>query len=275
MKIYKRIFDNWKKEQTRILHQYGFDVAEGCDVFKIYDKNVYFELRDLFKKWDSSETLGIDFTKKEILSAQYCIINKWRPYGYPMPDDDFGYLNLTYDKDKMCNKCGSNSVQKDVFRVRKVPKYPMWCLEWVYDELFVRKDLYEKIFKPLGIECRSLRKYKDDSVIDSYVQLVIPVIEEPLDLSSYQSQKCSVCGTVKYDVEVQGYFPLQEHPLPYIYKSKEYFGDGFDADRKIFVSGKVRDLMIENGLIKLIDFVPCAKSNELDILNQDLLEWEK
>lgn len=274
MKLYKRIFNNWEKEQTQILHQYGFDVEEGCDVFKIYDKNVYFELRDLLKKWDSSETLGIDFTKKEILSAQYCIINKWQPFGYPMPDDDAGYLHLTYDKDKMCDKCWLDKIQKSDFRVRKVPKYPMWSLEWVYDELFVRKDLYEKIFKPLGIECRSLRKYKDDSVIDSYVQLVIPVIEEPLDLYSYQSQKCSVCGTVKYDVEVQGYFPLQEHPLPYIYKSKEFFGDGYASIRRIFVSGKLRDLMIENGLIKVNDLVPCATPEEVIIKNQGRKEWE-
>lgn len=139
----------------------------------------------------------------------------------------------------------------------------------------MRVDLYEKIFKPLGIACRPLRKYKDGSVIESFVQLVLPVIDEPLELSYYESLTCPECGETKYDAMTCGYYPLQEHPLPFIYKSKEFFGSGFSANRKIFVSAYLRDLMIEKGMMKHQNFVPCAKAEELGIRNLGLMEWSK
>ena len=280
MKILRQITNNWDKNQVEILRQHNIDAKEKNenDLFNIYhiniyDLNTYMQLKPNFEKWEVSDWVGVKFTKKEILSSEYCIIQYWNQYGYPMPDHDGSYLYKTYETKDMCNECGIDLVQKDDFRVRKVPKYPIWGLGWVFDEFFVRTDLYEKIFKPLGIECRPLRKYKDDSIIESYVQLVIPVIDEPLDLSLYKSQKCPICGVTKYEARTYGYYPLQEHPLPYIYKSKEFFGDGFSASRKIFLSAFLRDLMIENKMMGYRYFVPCAKAEELSIKNTGIMEW--
>ena len=276
MKFYRQITSNWDENQVKILRQYNIDVDKGINRINIYDLDLYKQLIPLFEMWDVGlDFLGEDFTKREIVSAEYCIIKSWNSCGYPMPDYNMGYLYNTYEKKYMCSVCGIDMVQKDDFRVRKVPKYPIWGLGWIFDEFFVRTDLYEKIFKPLGIGCRPLRKYKDDSIIDSYVQLVIPVIDEPLDLSSYESQTCPKCRETKYEAKTYGYYPLQEHPLPYIYKSKEYFGDGFSANRKIFVSALVRDKMIENGMMGFRNFVPCAKAEELSIKNQGITEWKK
>ena len=275
MKFYRQITSNWDENQVKILRQYNIDVDKGINRINIYDLDLYKQLIPLFEMWDVGlDFLGEDFTKREIVSAEYCIIKSWNSCGYPMPDYNMGYLYNTYEKKYVCSVCGIDKVQKDDFRVRKVPKYPIWGLGWIFDEFFVRTDLYEKIFKPLGIGCRPLRKYKDDSIIDSYVQLVIPVIDEPLDLSSYKSQTCPKCGETKYEAKTYGYYPQQEHPLPYIDKSKEFFGDGFSANRKIFVSALVRDKMIENGMLKYRDFVPCAKSEELSVKNQNMLEWQ-
>lgn len=273
MKVYRKISDNWDKNQVEILHRYNIDVQEGIDRFDISDLNLYKDLKPLLDKWEVIDNLGTEFTKKEVLSAEYCVLVGWNSFGYPMPDNDLGYLYKTYETKYMCHVCGIGTVQKEDFRVKKVPKYPIWGLEWVFDELFVHTDLYEKFFKPLGIACRPLRKYKDDSIIDSYVQLVIPVIEESLDLTLYEPEICKECGVTKYTPKIRGYYPLHKHPLPYIYKSKEYFGGGFSADRKIFVSALVRDFMIESGMLKYYYFVPCAKSEDLDIKNQDLLKW--
>ena len=274
MKIYRSISHYWEKDQVHILRQFNIDVQEGSNGFNLYDVKIYSELAPLFMKWDVLDTLGFEFTKKEVLSSDYCVIDRWNLFGYPMPDNDGSYLYKTYDTKEMCRECGVGLEQKDDFRVKKVPKYPFWGLGWIFDEFFVRTDLYEKIFKPLGIGCRPLRKYKDDSIIDSYVQLVIPVIDESLDLSLYDPQTCAKCGVTKYDAKVHGFYPLHHHPLPYIYKSKEFFGDGFSANRKIFVSALVRDKMIENGMLKYRDFVPCAKSEELSVKNQNMLEWQ-
>lgn len=274
MKFFRQITSNWDEEQVAILRQHNIKIDVGIDRINIYDLNLYKSLIPLFEKWEADlDFIGTDFTKKEILSANYCIIKSWNSFGYPMPDNDMGYLYNTYDTNKMCDECGIGLIQKDDFRVRKVPKYPFWGLGWIFDEFFVRTDLYEKIFKPLGIECRPLRKYKDDSIIDSYVQLVIPVIDEPLDLLTYDSELCPKCGMTKNNPKTHGYYPLQETPLPYIYKSKEYFGSGFRAFRRIYVSSYLRDMMIEKGMMRCRYFVPCAKSEELSIKNKGMMEW--
>ncbi len=276
MKFFRQITSNWNEEQVAILRQYNIKVDVGIGRFNIYDLSLYKELKPLFKKWEINlDFLGQDFTKKEILSADYCMIKSWNLFGYPMPDNDLGYLYHTYDTKNMCDECGIGIYQIADFRVIKVPKYPIWGLGWIFDEFFVRTDLYVKIFKPLGVKCRPLRKYKDDSIIDSYVQLVIPVIEEPLDLSTYDIDLCPKCGMTKYNPKTHGYYPLQEHPLPYIYKTKEHFGDGFSSFRRVFVSSYLRDLMIENGMMRFRHFVPCAKSEELCTKNKGMMEWLK
>lgn len=246
---------NWDENQVEILRSYNIKVNAGCDRFEIYDDKIYDELKPLFDKWNVMESFGWDFSKSEILSAKYCIIGSIRDYGYPMPDNDMTWVSNTYKS--FCNKCGIHTLQIEDFRVKKVPKYPIWRLTWVPDELFVRKDLYEKVFKPLGIECRNIRNYKTNEVIDSCVQLIIPVINDTIDVSTHESQKCPHCGVTKYDAKLHGFFPLQEEPLPYIYKSKEFFGPGALAYRKIFVSALVRDLMIENKILSYKWFVPC------------------
>lgn len=160
MKVYRKISDNWDKNQVEILHRYNIDVQEGIDRFDISDLNLYKDLKPLLDKWEVIDILGTEFTKKEVLSAEYCVLVDWKSFGYPMPDNDLGYLYKTYETKYMCHVCGIGTVQKEDFRVKKVPKYPIWGLEWVFDELFVHTDLYEKFFKPLGIACRPLRKYK-------------------------------------------------------------------------------------------------------------------
>lgn len=255
MKQYRKIIKTFDKSQIEILRQHNINVEVGDESIEL-ELDLYQKLKPYIDGWKAIDVPGVQFTKKEILSAQYCIINRWKTCGYPMPDNDFTWLDNTYES--WCSECGTPSLQKEDFRVKKLPQYPLWGLIWVYDEFFVRTDLYEKYFKPLNIECRSVRMYKNDSIADSYVQLVIPVIEEPLDLSSYSSQICSKCGERKYDAKILGFFPLQEHPLPHIYKSLEHFGDGALSSRKVFVSAEIRDVLINNKFLRLDCFVPCA-----------------
>lgn len=276
MKIYRSIASNLDNNQVDILRKYNIKANEGMCRFNIYDIDLYCRLIPLLDQWNVNlDTLGVDFSAREVLSADYCVINSWNTYGYPMPDNDFGYLDTTFDTKEMCQECGIGNVQNNNFRVKKVPKYSIWGLGWVFDELFIRTYLYEKIFKPLGIKSRPLFKYKTDCLIDSYVQLIIPVIKEPLNLFEYESTICSKCGSIKFDSKIRGYYPLQEHPLPYIYKSQESFGGGFNAHKKIFVSAFLRDIMIDNKVFRTNDFIPCVKSDELSEKNHEITLWEK
>jgi hypothetical protein len=158
-----------------------------------------------------------------------------------------------------CETCDISKIQKDAFRISKISKAKLWSLEWIYDEIFVEKSAYEAVFRPFGIACRCVKKYKKESIIDSVVQLVIPDTDQPVDLSEYEYEVCPVCGSRKYHPAVKGFFPLQENPTLHLYKSKEYFGSGASASKKVYVSAPLRDKMLEYKLAKSYWFVPCVR----------------
>lgn len=257
MKILRRICATWTKKQIDVLGKYGLKVSEGFDCFNVEENEQYVELKNYFDQWGIFDVRFFEYSKHEILNAKYCIVSGCNVGGYPMPDGDFGYIELTYDTSNYCDKCGSGAVQKDSFRLKNVPKHIIFQLTWVYDELFVNIDVYYRIFKPLGITYKDVSLVKGDKKIDSVVQLIIPEITELLNLSDYRSQTCSNCGQVKYEAQAQGFFPIQENPLPHIYKSKEYFGDGAAANKKIFISAELRDVLIKEKIMKYQWFTPC------------------
>ena len=148
-------------------------------------------------------------------------------------------------------------VQKDAFRLKKAPQHKLSGLTWVYDELFVQLEVYHSIFEPLGIKCREVKLFKGDKIIPNIVQLVIPDTDESLDLHEYSLQICPVCGRIKYEAKVNGFYPIQRSPLSHLYRSKEYFGDGAAANRKIFISGELRDVLIKEKIMKYYWFDPC------------------
>lgn len=70
--------------------------------------------------------------------------------GYPQPQNDFGYINKTYDNLNACPTCNIGLKQKDEFRFRSEPKAKhsqFLGLNWVFDQIFVRqivKDIFEE-----------------------------------------------------------------------------------------------------------------------------------
>jgi len=262
MEITRYVFNKWTKNQVKFLKkEYNLEVEEGYCTLWIKENDVFFQLEPVFEKWkvDKYHERYFSFSKKEILNAEYCIIRGCHEGGYPMPDN-LEYQELTYDMEVHCLKCGMIIVQKDAFRIQKVPKHKIFGLTWVWDELFVQLDVYQNIFEPLGIKCREVKLYRGDKIIPNIVQLVIPDTEEPLDLHEYSSQICPVCGRIKYEAKVNGFYPIHQHPLPHLYRSKEYFGDGGAASRKIFISGELRDILIKEKLMKYYWFDPCRDS---------------
>lgn len=258
MKKYYKFYNTWSKEQVMILHQFGIDVEEGFCRIDISEDDITPALQAYIDQWDM-EYVGkyCTFSDQDILSAKYCLITGGNSCGYPMPESAGPRYYNVFEESPMCTKCGVELVQKADFRMRKVPKCTFVRFIDIPDVFFVRTDLYEKIFKPLGIGCRPVRVNRNNEIMPEYVQLIIPVIDEPLDLSDYTTEICPVCGVTKYHAQVHDFFPIQKHPLPHIYQSKEFFGSGFLAFRKTFVSAYLRDLMIENKMMRLYFFDPC------------------
>lgn len=260
MKRIIQISNNWNEEQVTVLRQYGLNIEEGFFSLLVDADRVEPRVLSLLENWDVLIGRGVEFEKKEILSAEYCILIRFNTCGYPMPDCDFGFRDLTYSNTKdYCANCDIQKKQKDDFRIKQIPKSKFWTLEWVYDEFFVDKDVYDTVFKPFGVDCRNVKHYKDDSDVSSFVQLIIPEIEQNLDLGDYEYNTCKKCGRIKYDPSIKGYFPLQETPTLHIYKSHEFFGSGSFAYKRIFVSAQLRDKMLEYKLVKLNYFAPCSQ----------------
>lgn len=258
MKVTREIFNKWTTTQVKFLKkEYNLEVEEGYYFLSMEENKIFFQLEPTFERWKvESIKRYVAFSKEEILNANYCVISGCNEGGYPMPDN-LEYQNLTYDMDVHCLKCGSIKVQKDAFLLKNAPKHKIFMLTWVWEELFVQLDIYRNLFEPFGIKCREVKLYKGDKIIPNIVQLIIPEIDEDLDLREYSSQICSDCGRIKYEAKANGFYPIQKNPLPYLYRSKEYFGDGGAANRKIFVSGKLRDILIKEKIMKYYWFVPC------------------
>ncbi|MEN2436665.1 hypothetical protein AAH994_14710 [Weeksellaceae bacterium A-14] len=260
MKIVHRVCNNWTEKQVRKLQEYGLAFKEGeLDCKDLEENELYFNIKSLLERWEVFDVRGVVFEKNEVLESEYSIITGYNIAGYPMPDN-LEYQKLTYNIDNWCSSCGGGLVQKSAFRLKKLPnlKNKVFGLHWVYDELFVEKDYYEKIFKPLNIANREVMLYKGDKVIDELVQLVLPTCEDELDLVDYEYEICPICGRKKYSPMPLGFFPLQENPLPFIYKSKEYFGSGASANRKIFISKDLRDILIKDKAMAWQWFTPCG-----------------
>ena len=69
-------------------------------------------------------------------------------FGYPQPDGDFGYLKATYDLSHACPTCGIGKIQENPFRFRSEPKAKksqFMGVNWVFDQVFIREEIKEKI----------------------------------------------------------------------------------------------------------------------------------
>ena len=132
------------------------------------------------------------------------------------------------------------------------------------DEFFVSEKVYEEVFAPHGIEKRSV--IKGGKVVEGVYQLVIPVIDEPLDLSDRDHWKCPVCGETKYTMNHHHYpfFPQHKSPLSGIYKTKEYFGAGRDhqAQHQIILSKDVADKLLKSKDLKKEWLIPCRRKKD-------------
>lgn len=265
MKKMRHIDNDWSEKDVQFLARYGIEVSVGYMSFDIEEDERYFEIRKHFElKWgeyiNSRDRYYYEYAKEEIDAADYCIIRTNYCCGYPQPETDFKYLSVSFNGDEICPKCGCGSKQTNNLRVNKVSKHGFWGFSaWLFDELFVSKKIYDDVFAPFGIEKREV--IKGGKVLEDIFQLVIPVIDESIDLSEREPVKCPVCGEIKYTPRQTQYsfFPLHNHPLPGIYKTKEYFGSGCEAFRQIVLSKEVAQKLIKSKDLKECWLIPCRR----------------
>lgn len=275
MKKRRAIRDDWTEKDVQFLARLGIkaNVGDKWEWIRLDEDERYFEIKQRCgHRWNNiKDILFYEYSDEDINAANYYVLKGWNGCGYPQPDRDFKYESISFDVGKICSECGCGRVQTNDLRVNKVAKHGFWTFfSWLIDEFFVSKTVYNEVFAPYGIEKRDV--IKGGKVLEDVFQLVIPVIDESLDLSDRLHWLCPICGEMKYDFVHQNYpyFPLHKNPLPGIYKTKEYFGagQGHQAQRVIIISKDVADKLIKLKDLKKEWLIPC-RSDYKDFVSQN------
>jgi len=262
MKKYFLINNRWSEGDIRYLSQYMI-TPNGNNPICVEDGDIHNAIVQYLQNKKNPlffERHYYTYSKEEIISSTYCVLVPLGRGGYPQPEN-FDLLDkLLYDTSRCCKKCGAEHIQVGDYRINKQPKREMWGFTaWELDAIFVTERLYNDVFKPIGIGYRTVRR-PSGKIIDGVLQLKIPIINESLDMSMFIENICSLCGRVKYLKSFdKPYFPLHDNPLPHIYLTKELFGDGRQANRRIIISTELALKLIDMKLFTFDYLVPCKK----------------
>jgi len=192
------------------------------------------QVRQLILKWNAGDIVQTKFTLSELNAARFLQMLPAQHLGYPQPEDDFGYLAATYDVRCMCPACGMGKIQVAPFRMKGEPhwgKKQILQLNWVFDEFFVLPQVWEDVFRPLGIGRSDVLDHRTGKPLQNVVQLVITdVAQSPLAITDYASEICAGCGRKRYFPICRGYFPsFAADPGSHVCKTQEVFGSGTSA----------------------------------------------
>jgi len=262
MKIMHHIAANWTEEEAKMMKKFGFDVpiTKDLQTMQIEENEAYFKLKPYFEKWHVVNLAYTEFTNEELDNAKVLAFTGSWEHGYPQPEKDFGYTKKTYDSSNYCKECGTGLKQKEPFQMKAEPKWgkhKLLDLYWIGDELFVEKEFYKKIFEPLAVKSKPVIIHKTNEEAETVVQLDIPTIEEKLSLDHLNLDECKNCKTKKYSPEIRGFFPEYSEEIPHdIFKGQEYFGSGGMAFKRIFISQKLRQILLREKVVKATQFIP-------------------
>ena len=216
--------------------------ADSLLRFQIYEEHAaWAEVAALQRRYPTIDVCSTVFAPEELAAAPWVEVRPEWHHGYPMPDDDFGYLETTYALTEFCRACGAGAVQRAPFRLRGEPKWgrrAILQLNWVLDEFFVRPDLYDAVFKPVGVRARPVLHHKSGAPLATILQLDASADEVDLLLPSGTGRACAGCGRFKY-LPLGRVVPLiREGPsASQLCRSRQMFGSGASAHRLVIMSG--------------------------------------
>ena len=233
------------------------------------------EVERLVAKYGSAtHSVSNRFTKAELDAAEWLELSALGHYGYPQPEEDFGYKGATYNVSDYCPSCGIGAVQNAPFRLRaefKASHSQIVQLNWVFDEFFLRPEAREGLWGAAitGIDYLAPMLHKDDRPSERVAQMIVKTTLPPaLDTTGLQPVTCKpqneewqpqqrlrpsepegrpYCGRVKYHYMHKGPFRFDSNAFaraPDVVKSHEWFGSGGSAHRLVIVSQKFRQAVV-------------------------------
>jgi hypothetical protein len=209
-----------------------------------------------------SDVVRTHFSDREVRQAHHLSIRAESQVGYPQPhEDDFGYLEATYDLSDFCDVCGIGLRQKAPFQMKGEPRWgrrDIIQLNWVFDEFFVRVGAPQRVFEAQGVEGRPVID-RSETELSTVVQLHVGETVR-LDTRELAGQKCSKCGRVKYHPIVRGLIPkILDQAKANMVKTYEWFGSGRSAWRETLISQDLH-AAIDRSHLRGLTFIPVANT---------------
>ncbi len=250
-------------------HQIPYDPGEIISALDILQSSIYWPaISDYINEYQLLVLPETLFTNDELSAAEWLRVrSKWRA-GYPQPEGNFGYENITYRNDRLCGSCGCGLEQIDSFRIKKSPKWGkrnFFELNWVGDELFV-SNRARQVLEQKGITGISFKEVKNKNgteIFPDVQQMFIHnIISEGMiedSTSIKESYICPTCQTKKYipsGVGMMKYHREIFKNAPDIVKTAEIFGAGHYAAREILLRNHVYRTLTENLLDSSLVFEP-------------------
>lgn len=261
------------------------------------------EIERLVAKCDLGHHLVTNiFTKAEMNLGEWFILSARGHHGYPQPEDDFSYIEATYDISNYCRHCGIGGKQNNPFRLRTEPKArhsQFVQLNWVFDEFFVRCEAREGLlasgltgidFVPAILHTKSLQYTEVEQL------RVLSQLPPALDSSGLQTVTCKehneewesikrrfpkyqdaslnenpFCGRVKYHLMHRGQMRFERtafHDVPDVVKSHEWFGSGANAFQLVLVSQRFRQV-VEKAKWRGVEFEPVELMSQPERVETD------
>ncbi|WP_421567426.1 hypothetical protein [Stenotrophomonas sp. PD6] len=217
------------------------------------------EACSLVRSWDGWATVTTEFTPSEVKAASHCALVVVHASGYPQPERDFSFREVTYDLSRRCSKCGEGAVKAAPFRVKKSLKWgrnAFLKLNWIEEACFMQTSVWNGHLSGLGVGVLPVEDPKGHR-LDDIVQLGLgPAV--PLSMDGARGISCEKCGRELYPWHDRGFFPSPIGPpdVP-LFHSVQRFGVPHQAANAMIVSAEVVRAIKAAGL-RGVELWPCV-----------------
>lgn len=241
-------------QQLAALRRHGYDVDADNRVQLVKAEHPWTSAGRL-RREEAFRCVDTWYDKEDIDAAPYIRVYGMPRYGWPLPELDF--REYVY-AEGYCLKCGANPIQIRPYEIKRAPRrIHRHAFElWNTYRLMVTNDVYESIFRPLGVDRTEVWKRSDKKPIAEISQLVI---NQKIDLELQEFdilETCGVCGSIKYDISPFFGFYRPIGADFDIAESKQSFGGGWLSFPAIVISNAVYKKIVAHGVRGFI-FQPC------------------
>lgn len=232
-----------RSEIGPVLDSLGLDYDESWLVFDIQEGTAGWpEVSQLMKRYLGQTGCSSTFDDETLREASWLAILAGKPLGYPLPTEDFAYLELSYDLSDYCRNCGIGWMQVAPLRISQdsVPDdADIFGLFWEVSEVFVKKAIWFSVFAPLGVRCWEVVCDETGEPFDSVVQLRVGS-ESQVDLEieeDWPREECPDCRRVKlHPGELWRYHDIRrERTAGPVARTTEWFGSGGSGWQRILI----------------------------------------